>query len=54
MTGEYIGRHVVVPVSAIVAPVACARIPTVLTVSSLPWVWPMVTVVYRLISSTES
>jgi hypothetical protein len=36
---------VVVPVSAIVRPVAAATIATVLTVSSLPWAGPIVAVV---------
>jgi hypothetical protein len=35
-------------------PVAAAMIATALTLSSLPWVGPMVTVVYRLTSSMES
>ena len=54
MTGAYGGRQVVVPVSAMVAPVASAAIATALTSSSLPWVGPMVAVVYRLASSMES
>jgi hypothetical protein len=43
-----------VPVSAIVEPVASASTATVLTVSSLPWLGPMVAVVNRLASSAES
>src|ERR671912_726814 len=45
--GLYGGRHTVVPVSAMVRPVASAMIATALTVSSLPWAGPIVTVVYR-------
>ena len=48
VTGAYGGRHVVVPVSAMVLPVAWVTIATVLTSSSLPWVGPMVAVVIAL------
>ena len=43
-----------VPTSSIVSPRASASTATVLTVSNLPWAGPIVAVVYRLISSTES
>ncbi len=39
------GRHVVVPVAAIVDLVALAWIATALTTSSLPWMGPIVAVV---------
>ena len=45
VTGAYGGRQVVVPVSAISAPVASAITATVLTVSSLPCAGPIVAVV---------
>ena len=54
VTGLYGGRHTVVPVSSIVRPVVSAMIATALTLSSLPWDGPMVTVVYRLTNSMES
>ncbi len=54
VTGAYGGRQVVVPISAIGRPVTSARIATTLTISSLPWVGPMVAVVYRLASSADS
>ena len=50
----YIGRQVVTPTSEIGFPVASAMTARALTSSSLPWVGPMVTVVYRLASSAES
>ena len=52
--GEYGGRHTVVPMSAMSTPFASASTEAALTVSSLPWDGPMVTVVYRFMSSMES
>ena len=52
--GAYGGRHTVVPTSAIVSFRASASTATVLTVSSFPWLGPIVAVVNRLMSSTES
>ncbi len=54
LTGAYGGRQVVVPVSAIEEPVAEATTATALTASSLPCRGPMVVVVNRFASSTES
>ena len=54
MTGAYGGRHVVVPVSPMLRPVASAAAAIALTSSILPWVGPIVAVVYRLASSIES
>jgi hypothetical protein len=52
--GAYGGRHTVVPVLSMVEPLASARTATRLTVSSFPWAGPIVAVVKRLTSSTES
>src|SRR5207237_1003937 len=54
VTGTYGGRQVVVPLSAIEAPVAAATTATVLTVSSFPCSGPIVAVVNRLASSAPS
>ena len=48
------GRHTVVPISAIDTWLASANTAAALTVSNLPWDGPIVTVVYRFMSSMES